>query len=79
MLILYDFVKLPQSFFCSKKTTGSPYKGACVGQPQGLSLRIIGIFSLCEAPASFHFSLFTLLCPSGHCPCPTVRNIIFNL
>ena len=43
-LILYDFVKIPQSFFCSKKNDSSLYKGAFVGQPQGLSLRAVRIF-----------------------------------
>ncbi len=28
--ILYDFVKIPQSFFCSKKTTAPSSEGACV-------------------------------------------------
>ena len=29
-MILYDFVKIPQSFFCSKKTTAPSSEGACV-------------------------------------------------
>ena len=33
-LILYDFVKIPQSFFCSKKTTGQKVK-----QVQHIQLR----------------------------------------
>ena len=38
ILILYDFVKIPQSFFVLSKNDSSLYKGAYVGQPQGLSL-----------------------------------------
>ncbi len=36
-MFLYDFVKIPQSFFY--KNDSSLYKGACDGQPQGLFLR----------------------------------------
>jgi len=41
-LILYDFVKIPQSFFCFQKNDGSlslPTFADCE-QPQGLSLRL---------------------------------------
>ena len=38
---------------------------AVCGQPQGLSLRYDIFFNPCEAPTSFHSSLFTLLCPIG--------------
>ncbi len=31
-MILYDFVKIPQSFFCSKKNDSSLYKGAFDGR-----------------------------------------------
>ena len=63
-MILYEFVK-SLSHFLFQKNDSSLYKGACVGQPQGLFLRFNILFNPCEAPASFHSSLFTLLCPSG--------------
>ena len=44
-LILYDFVKIPQSFFFQKNDS-SLYKGACVGQGQGLCLRLCVITGL---------------------------------
>ena len=63
-MILYEFVK-SLSHFLFQKNDSSLYKGAFVGQPQGLFLRFNIFFNPCEAPASFHSSLFTLLCPSG--------------
>ena len=51
-LILYDFVKIPQSFFVPKNDS-SLYKGAYIGQPQGLSLRYDISFNLLTA-VSYH-------------------------
>ena len=45
-LILYDFVKIPQSFFCFQKNDSSLYKGAFVGQGQALSLRLCVYFNM---------------------------------
>ena len=45
-LILSDFVKIPQSFFCSKKNDSSLYKGAFDGQGRALSLRLCEIFNI---------------------------------
>ena len=51
-MILCDFVKIPQSFFCSSKNDSSLYKGAYIGQPQGLSLRFYIFFNPCvQAPS----------------------------
>ena len=57
-LILYDFVKIPQSFFCSKKNDSSLYKGACVRQPQGLSLRFNIFFNLIVAVNRYIYANF---------------------
>ena len=45
-LILSDFVKIPQSFFCSKKNDSFLYKGAFDGQGRALSLRLCEIFNI---------------------------------
>ena len=45
-MILSDFVKIPQSFFCSKKNDSSLYKGAFDGQGRALSLRLCEIFNI---------------------------------
>ena len=58
-LILYEFIK-SLSHFLFQKNDSSLYKGAFVGQPQGLFLRFNIFFNPCEAPTSFHSSLFTL-------------------
>ena len=51
-----------------------------IGQPQGLSLRVVGILHSVRSTYFFslftlHSSLFTLLCPIGHSPLPTLFRI----
>ena len=56
-LILYDFVKIPQSFFVPKNDS-SLYKGAFVRQGRALSLRYDIEFNLILAESSFVFVNF---------------------
>ena len=49
-LILYDFVKIPQSFFVPKNDS-SLYKGAFVGQGRALSLRYVVVCTVSFATA----------------------------
>ena len=68
-------------FGCKRPHNGSlslPTFAVC-GQGRALSLRYDLYFTPCEAPTSFHSSLFSLFCPSGLLPLPYRVKVICEI